>query len=58
MKLCFTNMVAFYDIMTTYVDEGRTVEMSYLDFIIILSHVASSGVSLGSMAQMNAQRGD
>lgn len=54
VKLCLTNMLAFYDIMTTYLDERRIVETSYLDVVITLCHIASSGVSLGSVAQMSA----
>lgn len=31
-KSCFTNWINFYDKMTGLVDEGRTVDISYLDF--------------------------
>lgn len=54
VKLCLTSMLTFYDTMTAYLYEGKTVEMSYLDFVITLSHLASSGISLGSVAQMSA----
>lgn len=31
-KPCLTSLVAFYNQMTGWVDEGRTVDMAYLDF--------------------------
>ncbi|PKU42357.1 rna-directed dna polymerase from mobile element jockey- hypothetical protein [Limosa lapponica baueri] len=49
-KPCFTNLVAFYDSMTRWVDERRAVGTVYLDFsrLLTLSHITSSSISLGS----------
>ena len=31
-KLCLANLIAFYNEMSGLVDEGRAVDVSYLDF--------------------------
>jgi len=37
-KSCLINLIAFYDGMTSWVDEGRAVDAAYLDFSNTVSH--------------------
>lgn len=32
VKSCFANLISFYDEMTSLIDEGRAVDIFYLDF--------------------------
>jgi len=47
-KSCLTNLIAFYNIMTGWVDEGRAMDVVYLDFSNALDTV-SHKILLGKL---------
>jgi len=47
-KSCLTNLIAFYDGMTGWVDEGRAVDFVYLDFSKAFNAV-SRNILLGKL---------
>jgi len=47
-KSCLTNLIAFYNDMTGWVDEGRAVDVVYLDFSKAFN-TASHNILLGKL---------
>ena len=56
-KSCLTNLIAFYNDMTGWVDEGRAVDVVYLDFskAFDTSPIISCYGSSGSMGWMSGR---